>query len=201
MRDALASLPDVTDLLRLTFRDPRRAARTLLEAGVPGEARWLGFALVVVLTAAITQLAVLGLPDPAGSPFEAMMRNPVSGAVAQGGMLLLIVVGMSAVARWFGGTGSFSDALLLASWIEFVLVILQAVQLVIAFAVPFLALVIGLASVAIFFWLLTYFTAELNGFSRPVLVFVGIIATLFAAAFVAMILFGGLGMVPGPPPV
>ncbi|NCM97616.1 MAG: YIP1 family protein, partial [Rhodobacterales bacterium] len=74
--------------------------------------------------------------------------------------------------------GRFDEALILVVWLQFVLLGLQAVQLVAYAVAPLLADLIGLATVALFFWLLTNFVAELHGFKSLGLVFVGVLATL-----------------------
>ena len=56
-----------------------------------------------------------------------------------------------------------------------VLILLQLAQVVVLLALPVLSLPIGLASVFAFFYLLTHFTAALNGFTSLIKTFFAIL--------------------------
>ena len=81
------------------------------------------------------------------------------------------------------------------AWIEGVLVLLQAVQMVLLLLAPPLAEALGLIGIALFLWLLTNFVAELHGFRSAAKVFFTILGTVlalsFAAAFVMLGTIGG----------
>jgi len=61
-------------------------------------------------------------------------------------------------------------------------------------ALPLLAELLGLMAMGLFLWLLTVFTAELHGFRRLGMVFLGILATALA---VGVLFVGILGISPG----
>ena len=58
-------------------------------------------------------------------------------------------------------------------WLQFIMALLQAVQLVAVLILPLLAALLGLVGLGLFFWLLTGFVAELHGFRSPMQVFAG----------------------------
>ncbi|MFM2354803.1 MAG: hypothetical protein RLZZ528_539 [Pseudomonadota bacterium] len=192
-------LNDIVALLRLTLRDTRAAFRALLDVAPTAEARWLGFGIVVLLSVVLTQLALLGVPDEALPPFMAAMRGPVSGVVTQGVTVLALAFGASVVARLFGGTARFIDALWLVVWIEFVLVVIEVAVLVVALVLPPLADMLGLAGIVIFFLLLTRAVMFLNGFRQAALVLVGIIAFMIVGGVVLVFVLSALGFVALPP--
>jgi Yip1 domain len=197
----VTGLPEVKALAAYTFRDPKAAARTLLGLGVPAEARWLGLALVSVLTLLVGNLSLLGLPDDALSPIGRAVRHPVSGTLIQAGSTTIIAAAMTIVGNMFGGRGQYMDALLLMVWLQFLLVVLALAQTVLAFVVPVAALLVALVSLVLFFWLMVQFASALHGFTRPWAVFAGLIGTLLALSLIAAVLMSLFGIEPPMPTV
>ena len=189
-------LKSLVMLARESVADPRGVARALMAMNLPMEARWLGMAVTVALSVLLTQMALLVMQVPSGGQLGGMMGSPVSAAITQLGIMLALSLGIGHVGRMLGGRGNFPDALLLVTWAEFVLVLLQVVQMVAALIFPFSSVLIGFAGVALFFWQLTQFTAELHGFTNPVKVFFGLLAGFFAAAFALVVVLSILGVSP-----
>ncbi|MCX7888480.1 MAG: hypothetical protein N2422_01970 [Rhodobacteraceae bacterium] len=191
----------VLPLLRTTLGDPRAGARGLLALGLPVEARWLAAGTVVVLSLLMSQLLLLAAPADPSNPVETMMRSPLAAATTQGLLILGLAFGMSVVAGWFGGTARFADGLLLAAWLEFVLLVVQLGLVAVLLVLPALSLVAGILSVGLFFWYLTAFTAEANGFRSAGRTLAGVVAGLFAGAFLMVLILSVLGLVPELPEV
>lgn len=183
----------MADLARLTFRDPQRAARALLSEGVPLRARSAGLLLVAVLSALLASLQV-GNPDSL-DPFSALMlASPIQAAVFQWLFLAATVFLMHRVGRAFGGQGSFADALLVVVWLQLIMLGFQTLQFLLVPLAPNFAGLVGLASFAIYLWLMTVFIAELHGFASRGMVFLVMILTALAAGFLlAMVLILILG--------
>ncbi len=177
-------------MLRQTLVDPRAAARALIATAVPMEARWLALAVVVVLSALLGQIGVLMI---AGGQAALMFAGGAS-VVVQGILLLMTVYATHVVGRVFGGVGSFADALLLISWVQFLMVVLQGVQLVAMLLVPPLAGIIAIVSIVMFLWVLTNFVTELHGFESLGKVFGMILITFMALAFVMAFVLALLGI-------
>lgn len=186
---------DVQSLIRLSLTDPDQAARALVGLRLPAQARWLAVALAAVLTVTLAQLTILA-PGAELSPMGRVLHHPLTGFVFQAGSILLIALAMTHVGRWFGGRGGFGDALVLTAWIEFMMVLVGAVQLVLALTVPFLAFFALLAAIVLFMTLLVRFTAVLHGFTNRWLVLAGIVGTFVAASFALAILASLAGIAP-----
>lgn len=172
-------------LLRETFRDPRSAARRLIAANPPMEARWLGLGLVAVLSMITTTLLVATIPRGQIMPWEGFIASPWTGLPAQiiGGIVSAFA--LARIGRFFRGTGNFADALLCIVWVNAVQVVFMAVQVVLTLTLPVLGGIFALASFVAFFWILTHVTCALHGFRSTVLVFFGII---FSLAFIVLLL-------------
>lgn len=181
-------------LARLTLEDPRAATRALLAEGVPMPARTAGLLLVAVVSALLASVQ-LGLnPQPMDPVSAFMLASPFRAAVVQWGFLALSVLLIHRVGRAFGGHGSFADALLVVVWLQVLMLVVQALQLVTGILIPPLGGLIGLGGLVLFLWLMTCFIAELHGFASRGKVFVGMIVTAFAAGMVlglaAMLIVG-----------
>ena len=171
-------------LARLSLENPRQGARALLAEDVPMPARTGGLLLVAVVSALLASIQG-GAQSEALDPVSAfLLSGPIRAAAIQWLFLALTVVLINSVGRAFGGTGSFSDALLVVVWLQFMMLALQLVQLVAFMLSPSLAGIIGLIGLVMFFWLMSSFIAELHGFSSRGLVFVGIIAVTIATGLV-----------------
>ena len=165
-------------LARLSLKRPRDGARQVIALRLPPAVGWLGLGLAAVLSTLMVHLSFAMQPADVQSFFAAAIASPLRTALLQAGFMVVAVVAVYRVGRWRGGHGSFDGALILVVWLQFLLLGLQAVQLVAYAVAPLLADLIGLATVALFFWLLTNFVAELHGFNSLGLVFVGVLATL-----------------------
>jgi hypothetical protein len=189
------------DLIVQTLTNPRYALRGVLQLVSDRQARWLAAGLVVILSVILTELLFLVDPIPAGSPFEAMLIDPTRNVITQAVFLVLAAWAMSGVGRWFGGVATFGDSLLAVTWIEFVLLVLQVAQAVIVLALPFLGLPLAALTIALFFWLLTHFTAGLNGFTSMPKTFAGVMGTTVIGGMIAVFVLSLTGLVAPPVPV
>ena len=98
------------------------------------------------------------------------------------------------VGQWRGGKGNFADAMVLVAWLQFILVCVEVLQLVAQLVLPFVADILGVLGIMLFFWLLSHFVAELHGFRSTLAVLGGILVVMFGMAFVlAAILMPVLG--------
>lgn len=183
MHDAV----NLSSLVRLSVADPEKGAAAVLALNPPIGARWMLLGLVVVLGTVMAYLLPL-----LGGAGEAL-PTPLSAAVLQGGMNLAAVVLVSAVGRMFGGHGSFEDALLLVAWLQIIMLGMQAVQLVVMLILPPLASLVMVASIVLFFWLLSGFICALHGFHSRLRVLLATLGTLFVAAFVFSMILLMLG--------
>ncbi|MDB6177490.1 YIP1 family protein [Paracoccus sp. Z330] len=191
------SFDDLKGLLGLTLRNPEGAAAVLMRTGLPMQARWMALFVAVAVSAILAWISAQMFPLPEG---EAMVLSLTAQPLAMAGMQLCAIVLaaglMATIGRLCGGQGSFADALLLTVWIEVVLLVVQAVQVVATLVLPPLAGILGILAVALFLWLTVHFTKALHGFRSGPKVFLGLIATAFLAGFALSVIAAALGLFP-----
>lgn len=192
---------DFKALVGLSFRDPQAAARDLMAQGWPIQARWMALLAAVSVSALLASLAaaLFSAPGPEGDRVVVLSQQPMVLTVMQMGAIVLAAGLMSGVGRMFGGGGRFEDALLLTVWIEVLLLIVQAAQVVLSLILPGVAGIFGLLAIALFLWLTVQFTKALHGFHSTPKVVLGMIGTVFVAGFVLSLLAAALGIMPEMP--
>ena len=180
--------------VRLTLRDPRGAARIIIGMQLPGSVGCAAMALMVVASALLSSVSAMMFPMDLPPEMATMFSSPFRLAEAQAIVLGVGLMLIHAVGRMFGGTGRFSDALLLMAWMEALLILLQVLQMLAMLLLPPLASMLGFLGIAVFVWLLVNFVAELHGFGsllKVFLAFVGTVLTIsFAMAFVMAAVVG-----------
>jgi hypothetical protein len=98
------------------------------------------------------------------------------------------------IGRWAKGRGDLTGALLLVSWLQFLILLLQVALVVIAVVVTQLAGLLTLTFPVLFGWLLTQFVMELHGFTSPWKVFVGIVAAFLGLCIVMTVILISFGI-------
>ncbi len=189
------TLPFLAGLVKDTLRDARGTAQRLMRANIPAQAAWIGAAVIAVISAILAHLTFSLMAARQGG--GTALPSPLMTAAFQYLVLVVTVLGVHHIGRRMGGRGRFGDALLLVVWLQFVLVVVQALQLVALLILPPVADLLSIAGLVLFLWLMTAFVAELHGFRSMRRVLVGIIASILGAAMVLAILlsmlFGGPG--------
>lgn len=176
-----------------SITNPREGAEEVLALGIPREALWIILAIVVVLSILIAQATTL-FAAPSNDIMSGFLQNPLVTGFIQMALLIVMIVAVHWVGRAMGGRGSFEESMLLMSWLQFIMVCLQAVQTLSLFLLPPFAGLIGIAALVLFFWLLTNFIAVLHGFASLAQVFVMILVSGFAIAFVFSLVLTFLGV-------
>jgi len=200
MSDTHALIPG---LIRESFSDPRGAARRIVALDLPAPVLWQALVLVVALSAIASQVSSRLLAGPAaqGEALLPFAESPLLVSVVQGGILVIMVFAVHWIGRSFGGTGRMEDSIAAVTWLQFLLVCLQVVQLVVGFVSPALSGLVGLAGIVFFFWLLTQFVMAIHEFESAAMVFVMIVVSLLAIVFALSLVLTLLGFaVPGEPP-
>lgn len=177
---------ELAALMRLTLNAPRDGAAEVLRRAPGRDASWLMFVLVIVLTVMAGEVASLLASGPTLSVLNLI--------ALQAGAFLLMVVLLYHVGRFFGGTGSFDGALILVTWLQFIFIFVQIVQVVAFMILPFTAAIIAILSIGLFLWLLSHFAAELHGFTSMPRVVMGVVGTLLLIGVALTILAGMLGI-------
>lgn len=191
--------PQLPSLILLTLRNPRRAAGVVLDQHWPRRALWLSLVLVSViytLTLVVIQMF--------RGPIIRMTMNgeAIDTALPIGLSQFVFLAAAAATAnlagRLFGGTGDFNGALSVVSWLQFVLVVLLAIQQLLFGVLPPLGAFMSVIILLLLFWLPVSFMAELHGFKRLWLTFLGVIGgqiiLLFVFSDVLSLVFAMLGL-------
>ncbi|KFE33505.1 YIP1 family protein [Thioclava atlantica] len=190
---------DLKDLLTRSFSDPRGVARDLMALPLSNATRFLAMMLVVIMTAILGTLAQMVFGVITGVEMGAL-TPPLAVVGLQATLLVYGAFAMSFVGQRFGGKGSFSDALILLTWIEFVLMIGQVIQVLLMVFFPISATLMSILLIGLMFFLLVQFTIELHGFENPFAVAVGVLLTFIGSALVAGIVLVSTGLVQMPAP-
>lgn len=184
----------LTTAIRLTLRDPRGAARGIIAMQLPVSVGWAAMALMVVISALLSSVSAMMFPMDLPPEMAAMFSSPFRLAEGQAIVLAVGLMLIHGVGRMFGGTGRFTDALLLMAWMEALLILLQVLQMLAMLVLPPLASILGFLGIAVFIWLLVNFVAELHGFRSLLKVLLSIVGTVlavsFAMAFVMAVMVG-----------
>lgn len=183
-------------LLIDSLKRPRVAARRVLDAHVPPQQLVEAAILVSVLGVVLGYLALVMSPEAIDVISAAVIHNPLLGAATQLAVMAVAVVLTVRIGRLFGGTGTIEGALALVVWLNAVLVLVQAVQLVALAVVPPLATILAVATIVWALWAFANFVAELHGFQNPFIVLAVVILTSIVLFFGTAMVFAILGITP-----
>lgn len=177
-------LGDILTLAQYTLQNPRKGLRRVLDLNLSSGERFAALALMAVAAALLGHLSA-ALLRVSGNPLvDFLLASPLRMALIQGAGLLVTVLMVHFVGRFWGGRGQFDEAVLAVAWLQFFLMVLQLGELIsVVIGLPQLGILATLVSLAVFPWLLTMFVAEIHGFSSPIKVFFGILGSAIALSF------------------
>jgi hypothetical protein len=170
--------------------------------GVLGELRARNYAITDVAMAAAL-VAALGVIFFEASlllaPVEGEagtllgITSPIGAFVFQYAMILVTAAVVCYGGRMFGGQAGLDDSLLAVTWLQFVMLLVQILQVVALILVPPLGLLIFMVALILLVYLLVNFIMEIHGFKNPMAVVAGVIGAFFTIALVLSILLAILG--------
>ena len=192
------SLNGLSQAVIQTIRNPRSGARMVLSIDLSRRERWEMLLLTVVLSAVLAKLSVYvsGGSEEVGI----FAASPFALGAVQLVLMLFAVHAIDLVGRRMGGTGDLDGAIVIVTWLQFVMICIQILQILLLLIAPVLSFLLGVAGLGLFFWMLTQFIMELHGFKSAMSVFTGIFLCLLGFAVVFSIVIGLTGLtVPGSP--
>lgn len=192
------SLNGLSQAVIQTIRNPRSGARMVLSIDLYRRERWEMLLLTVVLSAVLAKLSVYlsGGSEEVGI----FAASPFALGAVQLVLMLFAVHAIDLVGRRMGGTGDLDGAIVIVTWLQFVMICIQILQILLLLIAPVLSFLLGVAGLGLFFWMLTQFIMELHGFKSAMSVFTGIFLCLLGFAVVFSIVIGLTGLtVPGSP--
>ncbi len=178
------SLRSLLMLARETVAAPREGARRVLALDLSLGEGLLALALMAVVSGLMMQFAMIASPPGPGDYLANLLSQPFRAVILQGALWVLGAWAMYWVGAMRGGQGTLPGAVVLVAWLQFILTILQVVQMAALVLLPPLAGVLGMAGVALFFWLLTHFVMELHGFRSAIATLAGAVGTLILVGMV-----------------
>jgi hypothetical protein len=184
------------ELLIDSLKRPRAAARRVLDARVPAPRLLEAAVLVAVVGVVLGYLALLLSPEALDVISAAVIHNPLLGAAAQLAVMAVAVFLTVRIGRLFGGTGTTHGALALVVWLNAVMVLIQAAQLLALAVLPPVATILAIATIFWALWAYANFVAELHGFQNPFVVLAVIILTTIVVFFGTGMIFAILGITP-----
>lgn len=178
---------------------PRSAARKILALGLPIEVGLQAAVAVTSIGVVLGYLALHWSGVPADPISQAVLGNPLVGAMVQLGLMLVIAVLTYRIGRALGGSGSLPATLSLIVWLNAVLVAVQAGQLVLLMLVPAFASLLAIVALAWLVWAFTAFVTELHQFRYGLVVLAGVALALVVIFAVIAILLALIGVTPQGP--
>ncbi|WBU64651.1 YIP1 family protein [Paracoccus aerodenitrificans] len=190
---------DLKILARNSLQNPPLALRQLQSLDLPVPARWMALALAVALSSILAVFAVRLMPAPMEAGLDAAMGQPLKIAFMQMIWMSLMAWLMATVGRGFGGRGSFADAVLVVAWLELLLCVVQAAQVLLMLIFPLVASLLGFAGLFIYLWLSVQFIKALHGFRSGAIVFFAVVVTSIFALIFLSVMAGAFGLLPETP--
>ena len=173
------NLSNLLSALRYSLQSPRDAIRQVIDSEPPMTARWIALLLVAIASTFLTLLSFSLVPSDELPPaLVRSMGSPLSLAAIHLVVLFVSVHLLFRIGRFRNGRGSFADCLTVLIWFQIIMLAVNAVQLALQVLLPPFAPAAYLAGLALFFWLLTNFMAELHGFDSLSKTFFGILVVL-----------------------
>ncbi|MCR8723712.1 Yip1 family protein [Frigidibacter sp. ROC022] len=187
-------LRDLLPLARDTISDPKGVLRQLIGLGLDRETLWIALGATTAVGVLLAEVMLAILRQQGVEPMFSFGTLPLGSALIEFALLAILIVAILWAGRMLGGTGTLDGAILAVTWLQFIMALVQVAQLVAMLTLPFLAGVLGLFSVVLFFWLLTSFVAEIHGFRSRPRVFAGILIGLLALATVLVFVLTLIGV-------
>jgi len=180
------------DMIVMSVKDPAEVARRLIAMQFPREILWTGLALAAVANTLLFSLSNMLLPGPAG--VAQLFHSPFIYLAMVVGALILTVVMFYWAGRILGGRGTLEDMMVVVLWLQLLRVLVQAATLVLALAIPLLAMLGVMAASILGIYITLHFIDQahrLNSLARAGGALVLSVVMMAVALYVLLLLFGG----------
>lgn len=179
-------------LITTTVTNPALAARQLMSLNLGRETLWLALALAVVLNALMHVLSNILTPlqDP---DIQGLTNSLVVFVVVVGGGLVLSIAAFYQVGRKMGGTASFNDMMIVMVWLQFLRVLVQAINIVVLIVAPGLLAVLAIGIFLLGLYITVHFIDQAHRFDSPLKSLGVLVLSALAIAIVITILLSLVG--------
>jgi hypothetical protein len=188
-------LPSILKAAQHSVQSPRPMARQVMALNLPLNVGAMALMVVAILTAMMSAIVSMMAQTAGGEAGVMMMLSPLQWAILQVVSMFVGAGLITVIGRSFGGHGTLPQAVVLLAWAEFIVLLVQIVQVIALFILPPLALILAFVGLGLTAWLLVNFIAELHGFQSLLKVFFGLVGAGFALivllATVMASIFGG----------
>ena len=168
-----------------SVRNPKKGASDLMRLQLDRTTLLLAGVLVVILHVFATNFFSAIFPSQVENSVMQSLEVPFVSVLVHGFLLLITVAGVFGIGRMVGGTGDFDATLTLMIWLQFLMLIVNVLQIVISIILPFLGSLAALFSVALFLWLFVNFVLVLHGFKSLMKVLLGTMLSFILFVFIA----------------
>lgn len=178
------SLSNLFFLFKQTIRAPRNSARLLIDANIPPSVAWSALILITVLSTLTSYLFSSVFLASTINPEAIIPASPFLIVAMQLTVALVLIMGVYAIGHMFNGEGSFNDVLIVMTWFQVVMFVVQLIQLILFFVLPPVGAFFSFISLALFFWLISHFIAEVHGFKSLILTLFMVIICMIIVGFI-----------------
>lgn len=177
------SLP-IGPWLKLTLENPTEAAKHVLSTTLDREYLWSLLTLTSVLTVLMFLFMQMAFPAPPDAALTLpFLDSPLLFGLVMWGSLVLLVYCVHYIGQMFGGVGRFEQSIMLVIWVQFLLMVSQVAQLVVAIVSIPMAAFLGLGFFVFWVWIFASFVAVLHQFENRGLVLGGIAMSFLGVLF------------------
>ncbi|WP_298256083.1 YIP1 family protein [uncultured Litoreibacter sp.] len=163
-------------LVLQTLRRPREACAEVLKLEFERGHLWLILLLVSVVSVLASEFTMLFVPSDLIVDQGPLPNSPMFMAVVILALLAATVFATHYIGRAFDGQGAFDDSLKAVIWMQFVMLALQAVQILFFMISPVFGLLFGWFGALYMFGVFLVFVQILHGFKSLGGVLLGAIA-------------------------
>jgi len=190
---------NLTQLAVDTLRDPRDAARRIIDLHIDRQTLYLALIAVAAVNTLLASTPVVLIPGSVDDiaqeaiPMLALLQRPLALFAIIAGGLLITVHALVWAGRALGGHGEFTDMLALLVWLQALRAAAQAVVLVLSLIAPTIAGLVALVVVVAAFWLLLHFISaalRFNSLLRALGLLVVVVTGLFIGLMLIVTMMG-----------
>ena len=185
----------LTELIKLvisTIKDPKGVAVKIMTVTFPDKVLWALVVLVVIISVLLSELANWLLSFGSLRQGFVLFSSPFLATSVLSLMIMIMIFLTFYIGRFFGGIGKLNNTIILVVWLQSTMIALQVVQLILIPLLPNIAMVLGLISGGIFFWIYVNFILVLHGFRSIGKVFFGVIGSMIGVIFALSLVIGSL---------
>lgn len=190
------NLGNLIQLAIASLRTPKRSLRIILDLVITMPELIQATALVVALSMMLPIISLMFQPAEVQEAMKAYSTHPVPVYFLQMAILIGSAFIINFISQIFKGHGTFKEMLTAMVWMQFILIIIQVLQLVISILAPQLNGIILLFSLMAMVYLTVNFIMEIHGFTNSFSVAVGVFGSFFGIALILSILLALLGITP-----